>query len=633
MSNSADGKLEFRCPKCDKRLRAGVRAAGKKVACPKCGQTVKVPGSAVGSNAPGNSMPPQNSTPATSGTQSVPAPAKDDLDWLSLETPAIDDLADRQSSAAEIKTQKAANKPKRSQPASAQERADRKTAAQVTAAGPAKSRPENSDAASGNSSIPFGDDDDELQLEAERSDSGSTTAPKSTAAKPSIFDDDLPELSELEPVAKRKQGIGEILNSQGLENLSEIDLQSLGEDDFESAMKPSKGGAARGSGSSKAGGAAPIMGHLLDDQDYAPEVLDDEYRITCKVCDTPQYVKQSAAGMKIKCPDCFSLFKAPPPPKGWKPKKRKKNAAAGSEGFGFAEDPVVSESQESSKRKSRTSAMLEKAEQEIGDEEIDDLYGGDFDTAGFVQRTFGLFKDPVTIAFICGYGIVFACVFALAQFGFNNSGEGYGRGAMLFGLITAPLIAIVFALPMISAALALLESVANQQRRVEDWPGFDMFDNFGELLTVVLSLAASFVPGFLIGGMMGLGEFGMSIFAVAGGMISLFLLFPVILLSIMDNGSLFQPVSGSVLSSITGAAEAWGGYYLKTVSACALTLLLWVMLLGGSPAAAGIAGFLLPVLLFFTFQQIGALADSIGEHLSFAFTPGSSDDSDEEDED
>ncbi len=298
----------------------------------------------------------------------------------------------------------------------------------------------------------------------------------------------------------------------------------------------------------------------------------------------------------------------------------------------LTENSHVRQAEELAARKSRTDAMLAKAEQEITEDDLERLYDGDFDTAGFLRRTFGFLTDPVAVSFVVGYGIVFACVFALAQYGLNNRDSGFGRGALLLGVIGAPLIGILFGLPMLSAGLALLESVANGQKRVADWPGFDMFDNFGDLLAILAALIGSLLPGFLLGYWLGGDYDNAGRIQIAGMMFSTFCLFPVLMLSILDNGSLLQPISGSVIASIKPAIEAWGGYYFKTMLAFALTMLAWLILLGDgkSEALAALAGFTLSPLVFFTFQQLGSLADSIGEHLSFEFTPAKSDEEAEE---
>ena len=150
-----------------------------------------------------------------------------------------------------------------------------------------------------------------------------------------------------------------------------------------------------------------------------------------------------------------------------------------------------------------------------------------------------------------------------------------------------------------------------------------MFDHFGDLLAIATALLGALLPGYLAGTFMGGDLPGSGRIQITGLMITTYLFFPILLLSILDNGSLFQPISASVLSSFRPAAEAWGSYYLKTMLAFSATMILWYVLLGTgkSPWLAGMGGFLIPPLVFFTFQQLGALADSISEHLSFEFAP------------
>ena len=108
-------------------------------------------------------------------------------------------------------------------------------------------------------------------------------------------------------------------------------------------------------------------------------------------------------------------------------------------------------------------------------------------------------------------------------------------------------------------------------------------------------------------------------------MFTTFLLFPVFYLSILDSGSVLQLVTQDVLRSIKEVSEAWGGYYLKTMIAFSATMILWYILLGSgkSPILGAIAGGMVPGLVFFTFQQLGLLADAIGENLSPSQLPSS----------
>ena len=357
---------------------------------------------------------------------------------------------------------------------------------------------------------------------------------------------------------------------------------------------------------------------------------DSEYRIVCATCGTAQYVSPSAKGMKIKCPDCYADFKVPPPPTGWKPKKKKRLAKSASIGdaiddeLGLAEAPTSSDSADLQKRE-RTELLLEKAQGEISEEHEDSLYQSDFDHATFVQNTFGFLRDPLVLVQLAGYGFVFFILFWLLQFGFNDTNSQFGRGVLLLTVVFVPVVGILFALPMLSGGLALIESVANKQKFVREIPAFNIFDNVADLLVIAAAFFAAIIPGFMLGVVIS-GEDSGFMFQVCGMVVSGFFLFPVLLLSMLDNGSVFAPVSNSVIRSFLDATEAWGGYYLKTFVVSSVVVIAWLVLLGRAPILAGIAGILLPLLIFFTCQQIGALADKIGDHLSFDFSMPSDED-------
>jgi hypothetical protein len=223
----------------------------------------------------------------------------------------------------------------------------------------------------------------------------------------SVFDGELPDLDELKlepesPRARRKMAAA----SPHMDELDDLD-----------GLVPDPAGAER-------------LAPLGEDDALAHE----DYRVICRVCGTAQYVSPSAKGMKIKCPDCFSDFKVPPPPAGWKPNAKKK-ALPVSADFGYV--PVPSEELDTSqaRRKERTLEMLEKAKVEITQEDDHRLYDGDFDTAGFVQGTFGFLRDPLTLAQVAVYGLVFGILAALIQFSLNDLQSEFGRGLLLITAI------------------------------------------------------------------------------------------------------------------------------------------------------------------------------------------------------
>lgn len=626
--SSAEEILQFECPKCGKRLRAGRKIAGRRVKCPKCEHEVRVPGS--------------------------PQKKQDADDWLELDTPAIADLPARSAASEKTRAENeqkrerhrvgrkptvpdGASQPKRGgQDGARLSRKAKIASGENTASVPkpkAEKQPTASPSQEAAGSIPA-DLGDELSLEPEtprkpvaqsspaKNSNGNRPSAASDRANvdgsragakgqppPSVFDeedfgDDFKLAEPEDSPPKKKKDVDSLLAAQlGEELLSDL------EDDA-GPLPPL--------------GAEPVQEAESVDED------NPRYRITCPICDTPQYVRLAQKGSKIKCPDCFHVYAVPAPSAAVLAKNKKKKPTSIDDGPGLALSPTDESINTSEKReKSQAAKILEKAKSDVSEDEIDDLYGdGEFDTKGFVQRTFGCFKDPICLAQIVGYAIVFGLLFAGFQWTGERMNSAFGKGLMFVTMLIMPLVVMLFSLPMLAAGLALIESVANNEPRVKTWPGFDLFDNMGDVFVVLIALAASFLPGGFIGGVLGNTlSLGVQV-QLTGIMLTTFALFPIILLSLLDNGSLFQPISGAIISSLKEAAESWGGYYLKTMVGFGAVTLAWYLLIGHNVVTAAIAGMLIPVLFFFVCQQIGALADGIAEHLSFEFSV----ESDEEDE-
>ncbi len=637
-----DAVFEFHCPQCQHRLKASLSVVGRRGKCPKCQQSFAVP-----------SLP----------KASEPKPVEED-DWSRLGAPAIADLSARQewveANRATKERQRLAQINKQQQrrqstagttstPTDQEQVRELKGTGHRPQAGaedhdhdhdgfrlapletrgrtaPAQSAPVHS------SSQPTGELRSRPTTNASASQpqrtqsnahnaAGAHHAANQASPRRSIFDEDLPELAQLQPNSKPSKQENELLAEHA--GVAPHELSSLDDLVPDLGAPPTSHRPSRSSSGSngRSSSTTPI-----------PKVdKDPEYRITCNACGTAQYVRMSQKGKSIKCPDCYLQFKIPGPPLGWKPVAEKSSPPTDERRPSNSSDGLQpSESQE--RQRDRTARMLEQAQQQVTDDDLERLYDTDFDTANFLQRTFGFLKDPVALAHVIGYAIVFAGIFAVAQFAVLYQDTRLGRSALLAIAIGAPAIGILFSMPMLSSCIALIESVANRQRRVADWPGFNLLENAGDVAAISSALLGAMMPGFLLGSWLGGEGEGSGRIQIAGMMLSSFALFPVFLLSMLDNGSVFAPWSNSIFRSFTEATEAWGGYFLKTLIAFAIVLLLWLLLLGaGKPIAmAACAGSLFPPLVYFTCQQIGALADSIGEHLSIELGHSSEPDSDQE---
>ncbi len=528
MSTGSPQILEFQCPKCSKKLKAGVAFAGKRVRCPQCSEPVRVPELVVPEISPEQFL--ENKVEQIVGVD----------DWLSLDAPVLEKSPD---APVEGKPKKPTFVPSANSPVP-------KTPAPKPA--PAASNPASTQPPPVNSA------------KGEEPPTGTST--NENAPKRSLFDDDLPDLAELDSTPPRAHSVTDIFQLEGL-------------DDLVPKSRPVSKPQAMGSPQWPSAAAKP------------PKPAENDYRVTCRTCGTPMFLKLDRVGKKVSCSDCHSSFIVPPPPAGWSPTK--KTIEIEDDGFDVPlSAPEVAQSANTlDSQRTAATEYLDKARQTIDDEELDSLYQGDFDTIGFMYRTFGFLTDPTAVGQMVLYGFVFSAVFALAQFSKTKvDGGGFeGGGYLLVLFILTTVISIIVALPMLSAGLALLESVANHQRRVAEWPSFNVFDNFGEILVILFALLGSLLPGMLVGGLIGRSG-GAEWLILTGMMGTCFLLFPVLLLSMLDNGSPLQPFSGAVITSIPQVPEAWGGYYLKSLIAYSSVMLLWFILLGRNPIMSAIAG-------------------------------------------
>ena len=574
--------LSFHCIHCGKRIKAPARLAGRQAKCPRCNEQLSVPTQ--------QEIPSPRNRLSSQDDETSSAPSSTFDDPFQLQSPAIADSGDRQRSADAIKAVK-----DEARRAARSKRTSKTTLGKVEPVGTGPAPP------SSESAPPDG-----VTTEPQTPQTPQGSPASTGAVKRSLFDDDLPELEQLQEEPSSTQDVDSILaahiDATAASGNPPPDAASL--DDH----------------------MPDVAEHQLPPLDGTEAPLEAEYRIVCNTCGTPQYVSPSAKGMKIKCPDCFTRFRVPPPPAGWsnanEKAKSKKNRPTVEHDIPRLSNEELSDRKSDDARQDQTQKLLQRAKEEIAEETGDDYYGIEFDTTGFFQRTFGFVTDPITIAQVLIFGFVFAAIFSIAQFSANDTQGFFGRGMLLVSTILVPAVGILFALPMLSGGLALIESVANKQKRVTEFPAFNMFDNVGDVILISTALAAAAVPGYLVGSWLAGEPDAATYYGLAGMMISTLLLFPFFLLSMMDNGSLFAPISGAVMRSLTTAAEAWGGYYLKTFAGFFSVLIAWFVLLSmQSIAMTGLAGSLLPLLVFFTCQQLGVLADAIGDQLSIEFEP------------
>lgn len=244
--------LRLNCPKCTGSVRVPVNVVGKKVRCPRCKETFKVPGIAPAAAAEDDWL---------GFDQPVPTPAK----------PGATAPPGSASTTGSVTQSSAAAKP------------NRKAAAPPPAArpnAPAAANPATPQANAATDEFGF-----ELPQGPQRSDAAVPPSPRQGG---DFFGDDLPP---------PPSGDG----SPGPAGFGPSDTAALERILGADALRQPDAGS----------DAAPVASQeVLEDK----EVI-QEFRVKCPVCASIRYARPDQVGQQIKCPDCYSKITVPKPPK------------------------------------------------------------------------------------------------------------------------------------------------------------------------------------------------------------------------------------------------------------------------------------------------------------------------------
>ncbi|MDA8744010.1 hypothetical protein N9N28_05185 [Rubripirellula amarantea] len=324
-----------------------------------------------------------------------------------------------------------------------------------------------------------------------------------------------------------------------------------------------------------------------------PEFL-EEYRVKCSICGTATYVRASQAGHKIKCNDCHSTILVPQPPKV--PKKTVNT-----------EVPQALPLQTQSAATKRQDPYQKSAADLLAEAEKADVEKPpvNYDTPNvldWVKSVFGIFLDPSVIA----HWLILTALISIPVY-FTVLSQ---HPTLILGMFPFSIIATTLTL---ACSFAILESVANQEDAVNDWPVFDPGSWFGQMFMTAAAAGVALIPVNAVFGAM----LGPSLLLILLNMFALYLVFPFVLLSMMDMGSPFMPFSPEVARSINKCQDAWGGLYFSS-GLLFFGLFLTFVVLKSMAAPGGVfIAVLLTIGVFFAyFAMIGRLAYAIGQAVN-----------------
>ncbi len=156
-----------------------------------------------------------------------------------------------------------------------------------------------------------------------------------------------------------------------------------------------------------------------------------------------------------------------------------------------------------------------------------------------------------------------------------------------------------------ACALAVVRDTANGCDEVQTWPGLAIFDWIADLVYPFTALCASMLPGAALGWL--LARLGLPGDVVAS--LVVFFLFPIVLLSMLDNDSPLGTVSAPVWHTLRIAGRGWAGFYLATAALLAAAgAAFWAVGRAGAFLQTAGGGLILAAVWVIYFRLLGRLA-------------------------
>ncbi|KLU03692.1 putative transmembrane protein [Rhodopirellula islandica] len=325
---------------------------------------------------------------------------------------------------------------------------------------------------------------------------------------------------------------------------------------------------------------------------------EEHYRVRCPVCATMMNVTAAQAGKQVRCHDCHKMIKVPPAPRK---KKKVVIDMERAQSFQFNESSVT--------QSDRPADPFRKSAQELLDQAArteEDSPAADLDVpkiSDWAKSVFGIFSQlSVTVHWLI-----------LSTIGSAVAGIAIATGfdAALKFLFPA---GIVYGAMVLACGFTILQSVSNDEDEVSDWPlTLEPLEWLAPTLFCFAAVGLTGGPGWMIGTL----AFGQNLATVCLIMLSVFLLFPFVLLSMLDMQNMFVPFSPEVGRSVTRCEEAWGGFYLSAALIFFAAFLIFVSASLMSPiAAAAVCIFTGTAGTFIYFAMLGRLAKAIGQAVN-----------------
>lgn len=349
----------------------------------------------------------------------------------------------------------------------------------------------------------------------------------------------------------------------------------------------------------------------VDDQPLALAAEADQYRFghSCPLCGTRMDFVSSQIGSSTACPDCFTTFVIPTP------NANQERRPLSADGFGAPDRLNMEAPAADAKRldspdalKSSADRLLEQAAKQLAEERRDKHEGQFSDAAAaslfqFLLAPGAILRYLVLVAF----GTLAFAILANVPAAMQEGGEG--MKAAIWFLMASPLL-LAWSAALSAHALALVRETSARVGPVEAWPSGNPFEWLGDLIHLGLALLVAGLPGFILASLLA----GVGLSGILVGLavpISLVILLPLVLISMLHEQSLFAVFSRDIFAGLTSFRSEVVTFYQASAL---LGIIVWMTLIGSGlglwylalPQAA-----ILTLAAFLYFRLLGWLARAL----------------------
>ena len=309
------------------------------------------------------------------------------------------------------------------------------------------------------------------------------------------------------------------------------------------------------------------------------------FRFRCPACESILYVTLDQANCQVRCEDCLTVVRVPQAPPhlvndqfavpNRQPETLAQEFPVPVRDFADRLEERMREDAE------RVRIESEKAKRSTG-------------LIGWFRMVFGILIDPGVLLHMITLMICMSLPVALTVF----------QPFYAFG--TVPFIGIAFTV-LISCGLGIINSVANGFDHVDDWPTIDLFSWLESTFIVGAALVCAITPSLFMATILHSDTLTRVTLMLAGA----HLLFPFVILSMLDMQTVLAPISVDVAKGYRDCSGECMTFYVAAAALIAIGPFYFANAPYG-PVYAGIGTAIAVLIAFFYFAMVGRLGYALG---------------------